>query len=149
MIEAKASRKDLAKALSEATDFYCDKINSTKGQYKAILATGVAGNEEAGYLMQTAIRLDGKWHTVTINKQEATELLSPDDVRTSCRTAGLDVHEYAPPQWLFISAAERINEILHSGGINKNDRAKTMAALLLICHTRASDSRNKPSSVDR
>jgi hypothetical protein len=32
---------------------------------------------------------------------------------------------------LFISAAERINEILHAGGINKNDRAKTMAALLL------------------
>jgi len=32
---------------------------------------------------------------------------------------------------LFVSAAERINAILHSGGINKNDRAKTMAALLL------------------
>jgi type I restriction enzyme M protein len=44
---------------------------------------------------------------------------------------GSDVHEFAPPQWLFISAAERINGILHSGGINKNDRAKTMAALLL------------------
>jgi hypothetical protein len=131
VIEAKATRKELANALSEATDFYCDKINGTKGQYKAILATGVAGNEEAGYLMQTAIRLDGKWRTVTINKQEATGLLSPDDVATLLRDGGSDVHEYAPPQWLFISAAERINEILHSGGINKNDRAKTMAALLL------------------
>lgn len=131
VIEAKATRKELAKALSEATDFYCDKINGTKGQYKAILATGVAGNEEAGYLMQTVIRLDGKWHTVTINKQEATGLLSPDDVATLLKDGGSDVHEYAPPQWLFISAAERINEILHSGGINKNDRAKTMAALLL------------------
>jgi type I restriction enzyme M protein len=81
--------------------------------------------------MQTAIRLDGKWHTVTINKQEATGLLSSDDVATLLKDGGSDVHEYAPPQWLFISAAERINEILHSGGINKNDRAKTMAALLL------------------
>ncbi len=37
----------------------------------------------------------------------------------------------SPPQWLFLQAAERINEILHVGGINKNDRAKTIAALLL------------------
>ncbi len=37
----------------------------------------------------------------------------------------------SPPQWLFLQAAERINGILHIGGINKNDRAKTMAALLL------------------
>ena len=131
VIEAKSSRKDLSRALGEAMDDYCDKINNTKGQYKAILATGVAGNEEAGYLMRTVIRLDGEWHTVTINKQEATGLLSPDDVRVLLKDGGSDVHEFAPPQWLFISAAERINEILHSGGINKNDRAKTMAALLL------------------
>lgn len=131
VIEAKSSRKDLNKALSEATDFYCDKINNTKGRYKALLATGVAGNEAAGYLMRTVIRLDGKWHPITINKQEATGLLSPDDVHVLLKDGGSDVHEFAPPQWLFVSAAERINEILHSGGINKNDRAKTMAALLL------------------
>jgi len=131
VIESKPTRKELDKALSEATDFYAAKINATKGQYKALMATGVAGNESAGYLMRTAIYLDGKWRTVTINKQEATGLLSPDDVRVLLKDGGPDVHEFAPPQWLFISAAERINEILHSGGINKNDRAKTMAALLL------------------
>lgn len=131
VIEAKATRKELDKALAEATGFYAEKINATKGQYKVLLATGVAGNEEAGYLMRTAIRLDGKWVTVTINKQEATGLLSPNDVDVLLKDGGSDVHEFAPPQWLFISAAERINEILHTGGINKNDRAKTMAALLL------------------
>jgi len=81
VIESKPTRKELDKALSEATDFYAAKINATKGQYKALMATGVAGNESAGYLMRTAIYLDGKWRTVTINKQEATGLLSPDDVR--------------------------------------------------------------------
>lgn len=131
VIEAKPTRKELQKALSEATDFYCPKVNDTKGQFKAILATGVAGNESAGYLMRTVIRLDGAWHSVTINKQEATGLLSPDDVQVLLKDGGTDVHEFAPPQWLFVSAAERINQILHSGGINKNDRAKTMAALLL------------------
>jgi type I restriction enzyme M protein len=75
VIEAKATRKELDKALAEATNFYCEKINGIKGQYKALMATGVAGNEDAGYLMRTAIHLDGKWHTVTINKQEATGLL--------------------------------------------------------------------------
>src|SRR5208282_2431042 len=88
VIEAKSSQKDLQTALSEATEFYCDKINNTIGQYKAILATGVAGNQEAGYLMRTAICLDGKWHTVTINKQEATGLLSPDNVGVLLKEGG-------------------------------------------------------------
>ena len=57
-IEAKSSRAELKKALGEATDFYCQKVNTTKGQFKAVLATGVAGNEAAGYLMRTAIWLD-------------------------------------------------------------------------------------------
>jgi len=133
IIEAKPTRKEIDKALAEATDFYAEKINATKGQYKVLLATGVAGNGEkdTGYVMKTVIRSDGKWVPVTINKQEATGLLSPDDVKVLLKDGGSDVHEFAPPQWLFTSAAERINEILHTGGINKNDRAKTIAALLL------------------
>ena len=38
---------------------------------------------------------------------------------------------FAPPQWRFLQSAERINAILYEGGINKNDRAKVIAALLL------------------
>ena len=131
VVEAKPTRKQLKQALSEATDFYSDAINNTPGQFKAVLATGVAGNDSAGYLMRTAIWLEAEWRTVTINSQEATGLLSPLDVLRLLKDGGSNVHEFAPPQPLFVSAAERINAILHSGGINKNDRAKTMAALLL------------------
>jgi type I restriction enzyme M protein len=131
VIEAKAKLAQLSKATDEAVNFYAEKLNSTKGQFKAVLATGVAGNESAGYLMRTFVRIDGKWQTVTINKQEATGLLSPEDVSALLSSGESDIHEFSPPQWLFVSAAERINEILHSGGINKNDRAKTMSALLL------------------
>lgn len=131
VIEAKASRKDLALAIKEARDFYCDKINALPGKLRAMLATGVAGTEDQGYLIRTMIRLDGKWHEVTINGQVATGLLSPDQVGTLLRGNISDVHEYSPPQLLFLNAAERINEYLHIGGINKNERAKTMAALLL------------------
>jgi len=131
VIEAKAARKALAQALDEAQNFYCEKINAMPGKLRAAIATGVAGTDELGYLIRTMIRLDGKWHEVTINGQVATGLLSPQQVGFLLKENVADVHEYSPPQRLFLSAAERINEILHIGGINKNDRAKTMAALLL------------------
>ena len=131
VIEAKASPGQLDKAVDEAVNFYSKKINASKGKTKAILATGVAGNDTSGYFTRTMFRIDGRWQPVTINGQVATGLLRPDDVRMLLERNEADIHEFAPPQWLFLQAAERINEILHVGGINKNDRAKTMAALLL------------------
>lgn len=47
VIEAKSTRKQLDKALEEATEFYSAAINSTKGPFRALLATGVAGNDSA------------------------------------------------------------------------------------------------------
>ena len=131
VIEAKAARNQLGLALDEAINYYSERINRTNCPLRAILASGVAGTEELGYLIKTKIRIDGKWYPVTINGQEATGLLSPDDVRVLLENKSADIHEFSPPQWLFLQAAERINGILHIGGINKNDRAKTMAALLL------------------
>jgi type I restriction enzyme M protein len=131
VIEAKAHRRQLDLAVEEATEYYAKRVNETPGRVKAVVATGVAGNENAGYLMRTVVLINGRWKPVTINGQEATGLLSRDDVRRLLETGGADIQEFAPPQWLFIRAAEHINAILHGGGINKNDRAKTMAALLL------------------
>jgi type I restriction enzyme M protein len=119
VIEAKRSRKQLDVALDEAINYYAERINALPGTVRAVLATGVAGTEESGYLMRTQIRIDGEWHAVTINKQDATGLLSPSDVRILLETNGSDVHEYAPPPWLFIHAAEHINEILHRGGLTR------------------------------
>jgi type I restriction-modification system DNA methylase subunit len=132
VVEAKPTRKQLAQALDEAVNFYSKPINQKcKGKLQALIASGVAGNEASGYLVKTVIRLDGRWRTVTKNRQEATGLLSPADVNTLLTQGDSDIHDFAPPQRLFLQAAERINEILHIGSINKNDRAKTMAALLL------------------
>jgi predicted RNA methylase len=132
IIEAKATRKQLAVAVEEASTFYAKRLNDDPGcNVRALFATGVAGSEEHGYLIRTRIWIGGTWYPVTINGQEATGLLSPHDVRTLLDSGGADIHEFAPPQRLFLQAAERINEILHEGGINKNDRAKTIAALLL------------------
>lgn len=131
IIEAKANRKHLDRAISEATEDYARPINDLRGGLRAVLATGIAGNDYAGYAAVTKVRIDGVWETVTINGEQATGLLSPNDVRTLLSDGTADIREFAPPQQLFLSAAERINGILHQGGINKNDRAKTIAALLL------------------
>jgi type I restriction enzyme M protein len=131
IIEAKATRKQLPVAVDEAVNLYAKGINDFGGNFEAKVATGIAGDEESGYVASTLIWIDGEWRPVTINGQGATGLLSPGDIRTLLDSNTSDIHEFAPPQWLFLQAAERINGILHTGGINKNDRAKTMAALLL------------------
>lgn len=133
IIEAKASIRQIEEAVDEAVNYYARQINAAcpPSGLRAVLASGVAGNDQTGYIVRTKVLLRGRWHSVTINRQEATGLLSPDDARRLIASNSADIHEFAPPQWLFLQAAERINEILHLGGINKNDRAKTMAALLL------------------
>lgn len=131
VIEAKAARKKIDIAIAEAVDDYAKPINDGPGRVRAVMATGVAGNEEAGYLIKTKVKLGSTWRDVTMNGQVATGLLSPEEARGLIREGVSDIREYAPDQWVFLQAAERTNEFLHIGGINKNDRAKTMAALLL------------------
>ena len=131
VIEAKAARRQLDLAVDEAINYYAQRINQTAPNLRAVIATGVAGTEDDGYLIRSKVLIGDKWKAVTINGQEATGLLAPKDVQALLDGKTSDVHEYTPSQWVFMRAAERINGILHLGGINKNDRAKTMAALLL------------------
>jgi hypothetical protein len=97
VIEAKASRKDLDKAVSEATNDYAKRINDLHGDILAILATGIAGNEESSYIAKTMLWLAGKWQVVTINGQEATGLLSELDIRKLLDSKTADIHDFAPP----------------------------------------------------
>ena len=131
VIEAKAYRGDIDKADDEAKDYYAKSINLLGDNVKAKFATGIAGNDDEGWTVHNFINLDATWLRVTINSQPTTGFLSPDDVRILLEGQTNDVRDFTPPQWLFLQSAERINRILHNGGINKNDRAKTMAALLL------------------
>ena len=97
VIEAKASRNQLALAVDEAVNYYADRINNCAPKLRAILASGVAGTEESGYLIRTKIFVDGTWKPVTINQQEATGLLSPQDVQTLLEQKASDIHEFSPP----------------------------------------------------
>ena len=130
VIEAKAARHHIGRAYNEAKD-YADRVNALVADTEAKIITALAGNDTDGYTVNTYINLNGAWEQVTINDQPTTGLLAPDDARHLLETDTSDVSDFTPPQWRFLQSAERINGVLHGGGINKNDRAKTIAALLL------------------
>jgi type I restriction enzyme M protein len=130
VIEAKRDRKALGQALKEAAEDYAAAIQRG-GVLDVPFISGVAGNEASGYLVQTHMGVGGRWETVTINGQPATALLTPSQIDTLIRQGSATIQDYVPPPTLFLRSAERINAILHIGGINKNERAKVMASLLL------------------
>lgn len=130
IIEAKRDRKALEKAVAEATEDYAAPIVAG-GVLDVPFISGVAGNDVSGYLVSTKMRVRGRWEMVTINGQPATALLTPSQIDTLTRQGTAAIKDYVPPPTLFLRAAERINAILHEGGINKNERAKVMASLLL------------------
>ena len=131
VVEAKADRADIDDADDEAQNYYAKRINDLDADVRVKLATGIAGNDDEGWTVHNFVYLNSRWTRVTINSQYTTGFLTPADVRVLQETQSSDIRDFTPPQWLFLQAAERINRILHNGGINKNDRAKTMAALLL------------------
>ncbi|MCL6455634.1 MAG: N-6 DNA methylase [Ralstonia pickettii] len=130
VIEAKSRKAALGQALKEAENDYAAPINKGRG-IKAVLISGVAGNDESGYEVRTKMLVRGRYESVTINGVEATGLLDPRTVETLLISGSPDIADYQVNEELFLRAAEQINATLHNGGINKNDRSRVMAALLL------------------
>lgn len=128
VIEAKRERKQLAQATGEAEE-YARKINKSQ-MFQARFISGVAGNDSDGYLVQTRVFLGGKFQPITINSKETSALISPEVARLVL-TSGATIQDVPINEPLFLAKAEKINEILHLGAINKNYRARVMAALLL------------------
>jgi type I restriction enzyme M protein len=128
VIEAKREHRQLTQALGEAED-YATRINQT--QLEAVLATGVAGNRTDSYLIKTTYYDGRAFQPVTINGKEVSGLLSPEEAREIVANSNPNLEDVKVDENLFLQKAERINQILHNGAINKNQRARVMAALLL------------------
>ncbi len=128
VIESKRDHKQLDQAVQEAED-YARKINDSDS-IQALFVSGVAGNELDSYLIKTRYLESGKFKTVQINGKEATSLLSPEIVQTVLE-GGPEIKDVPIDEQLFLTKAEKINQILHLGAINKNLRARVMAAVLL------------------
>jgi len=128
VIEAKPTHLELDKATIEAEN-YANKINNSDTA-KALFVSGVAGNSRDTYLVKTEYLEKGKFKPITLNGHAITALLSPQ-LAHDVLSVGKDVQDVQIDEGLFLSKAEKINEILHGGGINLKDRAQVISALLL------------------
>lgn len=130
VIEAKRERSQINTALDEARVYYSDKINQSDA-IKSKVCSGVAGNEIEGYLVKSQYLEKDGWKTITVNGKELTGLVTPEIARLLLEQDNASIDEIPVNEKLFLNTAEKINEILHVGAINKDYRARVMAALLL------------------
>lgn len=130
VIEAKRDRAELGKALHEAEHDYAWPIQNA-GQFQVPMITGVAGNDYTGYEIRTRLLVQGAYEPVEINGCEATGFIDKKTAATLLTTGNPKVADLSLDEGVFLRVAERINKTLHLGGINKNDRARLMAAVLL------------------
>lgn len=128
VIEAKPTHIDLNKAVAEA-EGYANNINNSD-KVKALFVSGVAGSSKDTFLVTTEYFHEGKFKPVTLNGHAITALLSTQLMKDVLQV-GPDVQDVQVDERLFLTKAEKINEILHGGGINLKDRAQVISALLL------------------
>lgn len=129
VIEAKSKQSLIDKAISEAT-VYANKLNKSD-RFQARFISGVAGNNVESFLVKTFFLVGKEFISVKLNGIETTGLLSPDQIKEILETENPNIEHAKVDLKLFLSKANRINEILHLGAVNPHQRASVMAALLL------------------
>lgn len=132
IIEAKPEHSMLTtNALPEAED-YGTLINENSKAIKALIVTGIAGNDEDTYLIKHRYWDGKKYVPIFVNDKEPSGLLSTELAREIIKNKSPIIKDVPfIPEKVFLAKAESINEILHNGGINLNLRARYIAALIL------------------
>src|SRR3989344_3146240 len=130
VIEAKAEHKELATAVREAQQDYADKIN-TSARVQCPFATGVAGHEDTTFLVETYFFNNTEWERVQINSVDTTGFITREQALEILKSNDPNVKDQEISEELFIEKANAINQILHDGAINKRNRARVIASLLL------------------
>jgi len=129
VIEAKPFLADLDKALAEAIN-YANAINESD-LISAPIVSGVAGNDEDGYHVQSAYFHDGKYKLINYECETITSLVGAELAKELLEADSADLSELKIDEKQLLKTAEDINETLHLGSINKDERATVMATLLL------------------
>lgn len=131
VIESKRDKKDMYLALEEAKNQYAKKINAST-KIKCQIISGVAGNDTDGYIVVNQYLMGGRWETILFNGKSKNTLLSKEQAHYILNKKTLDYVDFPDfPEGKYLSSAEKINEILHNAGINKNRRARFIAGLIL------------------
>jgi len=129
VIEAKRDHNKIDQALKEAKD-YAAKLNRGSRQ-KVFIISGVAGNEDDGYIVTSQLLVGQIWRNAQINGIDTTGLLSENECLKLIESGDPNLEDPPINEALFVKTAERINETLHEGAVNPNERAKVVSALLL------------------
>jgi hypothetical protein len=149
VIELKRKQDQLEQALDEAK-YYANKINTKSTVIKALIASGVAGNDTDTYLIKHRYWNGQSFVPITINDREPTGLLSKELAQQILKGRSPIIKDIpAVSEALFIQKAESINEILHNGAINLNDRARVIAALTLCYLAKEMPNRERPYRNDK
>lgn len=135
VIESKNERKKLEQALKEAREDYADKINQSN-KIKVLFITGIAGNDQEGYIAKSQYYKKGNWENITENEIEITGLLSKKQIEDILQQQTAHLKDVEITEEEFLETAENINEVLHENSINKDYRARFISALLLAMSDR-------------
>jgi type I restriction-modification system DNA methylase subunit len=130
IIESKSTRSMINQAVEEAREDYAEKVNKST-HIKAIFITGIAGNDQEGYIASSQFLHNGSWKTITENEAEVTGLLSVSEIKKILLTNNPALKDVEISEKEFLKTAEEINGILHENAINKDERAKFISAILL------------------
>jgi len=130
VIEAKSKQKLLKQAIKEAKEEYADLINKSD-QVEARFVTGIAGNDDEGFIAISKFLQNGKWVIVKENGTDVTSLLSNEQIKRILGTNDPDLKNIEISEKEFLKTAEDINKMLHKNSIPKDQRAKNIAAILL------------------
>jgi len=110
---------------------YAEDINQSD-LISAFIVTGVAGNDDHGYLVKTAtISNAGVIDVVEYNNKFITGFLSPDQANYLIDNNTNILNELVTDEVVLLNIAENINEELHKASINKDRRATVMSSVLL------------------
>jgi type I restriction enzyme M protein len=130
VIEAKNTLDKIDVAFSEAVA-YANDINKP-AVIRASIVTGVAGNDDDGYLVHSGfVYPDGTVSVIEYNSKPITGLLSPDQAKYLTDHTTHVLNELVTDEAVLLSIAEQINEELHKASINKDLRATVMSSVLL------------------
>lgn len=129
IIEAKPYLADLDKAVKEAIE-YAQQINQSD-LIKAPIISGVAGNDEDGYHVQSSYLENGSYKSINYEGKTISSLVSNKLAQDLLAANSANISELRIDELQLLKTAEDINETLHIGSINKDERAAVMATLLL------------------
>ncbi|WP_181276266.1 HsdM family class I SAM-dependent methyltransferase [Brevibacterium oceani] len=146
VIEAKQSG-EIGNAIDEA-QMYADNINTGSTIVQARLATGVAGDDQSGYVIRTKyLNSSGQWEKVTADDQVYGELLTNREALRIIAADSANLSDIPLTVAEVVEIGKYINSKFHSAKVTKERRALIVASLLLALERDPSLSYRNSDSV--